>query len=244
MYSQTPEFEAAIKVQPNIVVIMLGTVDTAPSNWRYAGVIASTFRQQLHCLVENFLKEASVRLVVVCHPPILTEADIVAHGRGGLAQENDASKGRKVDISDCIKQVMVDLDSVIQIKQRLQSSASQWKRKKVVSIDMHELLVIQQRQTQKLNEDAFASQTRVVKRALEKVARKDRKQGKLTQAEALSRDQQLFHTTQTKASGVGLTPAGATIVADSVADAIWRNYEPRRKTQPDAAPVKDLDKVD
>jgi len=249
MYCTTPEFTAAIKSEPNIVVIMLGTVDTAPSNWKYAGFVSSTFRQQLHTLVENFMNEYSVQLVVLCHPPVLVKADIVAGGRGGLKEEDSATKSRKVDIRDCVKQVCVDIDSVIQIKQKLGSSASGWAKKKIVSVDMHELLVIQQRQKQQDKQDALATQPRAVKRKAEQSAKKDKKQGKLTQSEALSTAQQIFHATKVVSSGVGLTPMGANLVAQKLASVIMQNFGAKKKVKQAAGDLhsdlhSDLQKID
>ena len=47
------------KVNANIAVIMLGTVDSSVSNWQHAGMLSSTYMQQLHNLVENILNQVA-----------------------------------------------------------------------------------------------------------------------------------------------------------------------------------------
>ena len=64
-YRRTPEFEAAVGSDPNVVVLALGTNDTKPDNWRHVGDLAA----DLTALVETFRPLAGKPVVAVCLPP-------------------------------------------------------------------------------------------------------------------------------------------------------------------------------
>jgi hypothetical protein len=164
-----------------------------------------------------------MRLVVLCHPPVLAKSDV---GQGSLGKEKDSSRLRTSAVADAVQQVTIGMEQLIQIKQKLASSERGWRDKKVVSVNVHELLVVRQRRAQ---QEAFDSQNRTVRRAAEKeVKKKGNKQKYASAGGGLS--EQMFHTTKTMASGVGLAQAGAKLLAETVGDVILAEYG-RKKVQ-------------
>ncbi|HTN75310.1 MAG TPA: GDSL-type esterase/lipase family protein [Pirellulaceae bacterium] len=69
-YWKLGEFKASTEWQPNIVVIKLGTNDTKPQNWKFAGEYAT----DLAALVDHFSKLNSKPRVYLCKPVPVYEA--------------------------------------------------------------------------------------------------------------------------------------------------------------------------
>ena len=65
-YWKTPEFRAATKFDPNIVIIMLGTNDTKPKNWKKYG---AQFTANAEALIRHFRHLQAHPKVYICTPP-------------------------------------------------------------------------------------------------------------------------------------------------------------------------------
>merc|ERR1711865_49621 len=86
--------------------------------------------------------------------------------------------------------------------------------KKIVLVDMHKALVVQQRLNQ---QQEFESLARAEKRALQKVAKR-KKQDKLS----VPSTTQVFQKNKAGDTGVGLSQIGSSVVADLLASTISR----------------------
>lgn len=64
-YWKTPEFKAATKFDPNIVIIMLGTNDTKPQNWKKYG---SQFTANAEALIRHFEHLQAHPKIYICTP--------------------------------------------------------------------------------------------------------------------------------------------------------------------------------
>ena len=64
-YWQEPAFAAATDFAPDIVIIMLGTNDTKPQNWRYS----ADFPGDLRALIRHFAVLPSKPKIWLCIPP-------------------------------------------------------------------------------------------------------------------------------------------------------------------------------
>ncbi len=49
-YRQLPEYQGALDFQPDVIVIMLGTNDSKPQNWKYGGEFAANYTSLLRTL--------------------------------------------------------------------------------------------------------------------------------------------------------------------------------------------------
>lgn len=65
-YWKTPEFRAATKFDPNIVIIMLGTNDTKPQNWKKYG---AQFTANAEELIRHFEHLKAHPKIYICTPP-------------------------------------------------------------------------------------------------------------------------------------------------------------------------------
>ncbi|MCE9552549.1 MAG: hypothetical protein K8T91_04115 [Planctomycetes bacterium] len=63
-YQKEGAFQAALKYQPQVVIIMLGTNDTKPQNWKLKSKFAADYKD----LLEKFAKLPSKPRIFVCHP--------------------------------------------------------------------------------------------------------------------------------------------------------------------------------
>lgn len=69
-YQKQNAFAAAKASQPDVVVIMLGTNDTKPQNWRN---FAADYRKDYEDLVQQFTALASKPRIFVCNPPYIAK---------------------------------------------------------------------------------------------------------------------------------------------------------------------------
>jgi len=65
-YWKQPEFKKAIRFKPNIVVIMLGTNDTKPWNWKRYG---KDFEANTISMIDLFKQLPTRPKVYICYPP-------------------------------------------------------------------------------------------------------------------------------------------------------------------------------
>ena len=63
-YQKEKAFLAALQYQPQVVIIMLGTNDTKPQNWKFKGEFAADYKD----LLEQFAKLSSKPRIFICRP--------------------------------------------------------------------------------------------------------------------------------------------------------------------------------
>ena len=78
-YSSTPAYQAALDLQPNVVVILLGTNDTKPKNWAHR----NEYDTDARALIESFKTLASHPRIYLCRLP-----PVIAPGNYGINSAN------------------------------------------------------------------------------------------------------------------------------------------------------------
>ncbi|MEY4033948.1 MAG: sialate O-acetylesterase [Verrucomicrobia bacterium] len=78
-YRKEKKYQEALKFQPNIVIIMLGTNDTKPQNWKYEAEFVGDYRD----LIKSFQELPSKPKVYVCRP-----CPVPGKGNFGINEEN------------------------------------------------------------------------------------------------------------------------------------------------------------
>ena len=63
-YQKEKAFQAALQYQPQVVIIMLGTNDTKPQNWKFKDEFAADYKD----LLGQFAKLTSKPRIFICHP--------------------------------------------------------------------------------------------------------------------------------------------------------------------------------
>jgi lysophospholipase L1-like esterase len=87
-YWKEKKYQAALAMEPAIVIIMLGTNDTKPQNWKFEAEFAADYRE----LVKSFQSLKSKPKVFVCRP-------VPGPGKGnyGINEENIQKEIPRVD---------------------------------------------------------------------------------------------------------------------------------------------------
>ena len=78
-YRKEKKYQDALKMQPNIVIIMLGTNDTKPQNWKHEAEFVGDYRD----LIKSFQELPSKPKVYVCRP-----CPVPGKGNFGINEEN------------------------------------------------------------------------------------------------------------------------------------------------------------
>ena len=78
-YRKEKKYQEALKMQPNIVIIMLGTNDTKPQNWKHEAEFVGDYRD----LIKSFQELPSKPKVYVCRP-----CPVPGKGNFGINEEN------------------------------------------------------------------------------------------------------------------------------------------------------------
>ena len=91
-YQKQGAFQAALKFEPQVVVIMLGTNDTKPQNWKLKSKFAGDYKG----LVEKFAKLPSKTRIFVLHP-----VPVPGQGNFGI---NEAGVREQAPIIDQVAQ--------------------------------------------------------------------------------------------------------------------------------------------
>lgn len=81
-YWDQPEFAAVKAFSPQVVIIMLGTNDSKPQNWRYQ----ERFADDLRAMIDHFSRLPSQPVVWICLPPPAYES------RWGISEETIAEE--------------------------------------------------------------------------------------------------------------------------------------------------------
>jgi lysophospholipase L1-like esterase len=69
-YQKSQQFKDALSSNPDVVVIMLGTNDTKPANWRHS---ANDYEADYRDLISDFQKLASKPRIYLCLPPYIAK---------------------------------------------------------------------------------------------------------------------------------------------------------------------------
>ena len=87
-YWKEKKYQAALAMEPAIVIIMLGTNDTKPQNWKFEAEFAADYRE----LVKSFQSLKSKPKVFVCRP-----VPVPGQGNYGINEENIQKEIPRVD---------------------------------------------------------------------------------------------------------------------------------------------------
>lgn len=87
-YWQEKKYQAALAMEPAIVIIMLGTNDTKPQNWKHEAEFVADYRE----LVKSFQSLASRPKVFVCRP-----VPVPGQGNFGINEENVRKEIPRID---------------------------------------------------------------------------------------------------------------------------------------------------
>jgi len=87
-YWKEKKYQEALAMEPAIVVIMLGTNDTKPQNWKFEAEFADDYRE----LVKSFQSLKSKPKVFVCRP-----VPVPGKGNYGINEENIQKEIPRVD---------------------------------------------------------------------------------------------------------------------------------------------------
>ena len=87
-YWNEKKYQDALAMEPAIVVIMLGTNDTKPQNWKFEAEFAADYRE----LVKSFQSLKSKPKVFVCRP-----VPVPGKGNYGINEENVQKEIPRVD---------------------------------------------------------------------------------------------------------------------------------------------------
>ena len=87
-YWQEKKYQAALAMEPAIVIIMLGTNDTKPQNWRHEAEFVADYRE----LVKSFQSLKSRPKVFVCRP-----VPVPGQGNFGINEENVRKEIPRID---------------------------------------------------------------------------------------------------------------------------------------------------
>ena len=79
-YQKSKQFKAALSSNPDIVVIMLGTNDTKPANWKNS---AKDYEVDYRDLISDFEKLPSKPKIYLCLPPYIAK-----EGRWGINNQD------------------------------------------------------------------------------------------------------------------------------------------------------------
>ena len=87
-YWKEKKYQAALAMEPAIVIIMLGTNDTKPQNWKFEAEFDADYRE----LVKSFQSLKSQPKVFVCRP-----VPVPGKGNYGINEENIQKEIPRVD---------------------------------------------------------------------------------------------------------------------------------------------------
>jgi len=82
-YWNLPAFTNALASDPHVVVIMLGTNDSKPRNWRFKDEFVADYKD----LIAQFEKLPSKPVVFVCRPPYVSGTNAFGISNDGVASE-------------------------------------------------------------------------------------------------------------------------------------------------------------
>ena len=96
-YQKQRSFTAALEFQPQVVVIMLGTNDTKPNNWK----LKDRFVSDYHDLLKKFAKLPTKPRVFICYPvPVPGKGNFGINEKGIKEQRPMIAKRAQVGVVD------------------------------------------------------------------------------------------------------------------------------------------------
>lgn len=105
-YQEQARFKAALESKPDVVVIMLGTNDTKPQNWKYKDQFVSDYKD----LIEQFQKLPTHPKIFVCLPPPVPGQGNYGINEAGIEEEMPMIKqvaqdehAQVIDVYDAFK---------------------------------------------------------------------------------------------------------------------------------------------
>jgi lysophospholipase L1-like esterase len=101
-YQKTKHFKRALASKADVVVIMLGTNDTKPENWKH---FKTDFEKDYRDLIADFQKMASKPQIYLCLPPYIAK-----EGRWGI--NNDSTKEQIPVVTKLAKELKLGLIDV------------------------------------------------------------------------------------------------------------------------------------
>ena len=87
-YRKEKKYQEALQMKPNIVIIMLGTNDTKPQNWKFEAEFVGDYRD----LIKSFQELPSKPKVFVCRP-----CPVPGKGNFGINEENVLKEIERLD---------------------------------------------------------------------------------------------------------------------------------------------------
>ena len=101
-YQKSKQFTDALSSNPDVVVIMLGTNDTKPTNWKNAD---KDYEDDYRDLISDFQKLASKPKIFLCLPPYIAKK-----GRWGI--NNEDTKAQVPIIKKIAKELKLEIINV------------------------------------------------------------------------------------------------------------------------------------
>ena len=100
-YQKQGSFTAALKFEPHVVVIMLGTNDTKPQNWKRKGEFISDY----HDLLGKFAKLSTKPRIFICYPVPVPGKGNFGINEAGIQEQSPMIK----KIADKAKVGLIDM---------------------------------------------------------------------------------------------------------------------------------------
>ncbi|MGB1889621.1 MAG: GDSL-type esterase/lipase family protein, partial [Akkermansiaceae bacterium] len=111
-YQKSKQFKAALSSNPDVVVIMLGTNDTKPANWKNS---AKDYEVDYLDLISDFQKLPSRPQIYLCLPPYIAK-----EGRWGINNEDTKAQVPMIKkIAKDIKCEVIDVYAALEGRDNL-----------------------------------------------------------------------------------------------------------------------------
>ena len=105
-YQKQSAFQGALQYQPQVVIIMLGTNDTKPQNWKFKDQFAADYKGMLG----QFAKLPSKPRIYVCRP-----VPVPGSGNFGINEAGVKAEAPMIDqIAEDLKAAVIDMHAALQ----------------------------------------------------------------------------------------------------------------------------------
>jgi lysophospholipase L1-like esterase len=110
-YWKEETYQNALKLEPNVVIIMLGTNDSKPQNWQFE----SEFVADYTALVKSFQALASSPKIYICRP-----CPVIEPGAFGILKTNVLEEIKRIDrLAAAMKLEVIDMNAALDGKPEL-----------------------------------------------------------------------------------------------------------------------------
>jgi lysophospholipase L1-like esterase len=107
-YWNEKAYQNALAFKPDVVIIMLGTNDTKPQNWKYETEFVADYRD----LVKSFLELESKPSVFICRP-----CPVIGTGNYGIAEKNIQEQIPRINaLAEELKSGVIDMHAALEKK--------------------------------------------------------------------------------------------------------------------------------